>query len=309
MKVQLEAVEKPSHVDERVAWGSDVVARMLRQIGVKFVALNPGASFRGLHDSIVNHLGNHDPAMLLCLHEEHAGAIAHGYAKVTGEPMAVIMHSNVGLMHGSMSIFNAWCDRVPVLVLGATGPVEAALRRPWIDWIHTSRDQGALVRHFLKWDDQPSSVEAAMESILRANMIARTAPKGPTYINFDTALQESAIDTVPPMPEVGRYMPPFAARPSAEGIKSAVELLRKAKSPVILAGRCSRDTADWARRAALAEALDARVLTDMKVGRHSLPAIGCIAANHPIFLIRKRAQYLRLPISSSVSIGSISRER
>src|SRR3954447_26385387 len=136
-------------------WGSDVVADMLRALELPYVALNPGASFRGLHDSIVNHLGNASPQMLLCLHEEAAVAIAHGYAKVAGRPMGAIVHSNVGLMHATMAIFNAWCDRVPVLVFGATGPVDAAKRRPWIDWIHTAQDQGALIRNYTKWDDQP----------------------------------------------------------------------------------------------------------------------------------------------------------
>ena len=116
--------------------------------------------------------------MLLCLHEESAVAIAHGYAKVTGKAMAAAVHSNVGLMHATMAIFNAWCDRMPVLMLGATGPVDAAKRRPWIDWIHTARDQGALMRDYTKWDDQPASPGAAREAMLRAGWIAQTAPRG-----------------------------------------------------------------------------------------------------------------------------------
>ena len=148
-------------------FGSDVVAETLRALEIPYIALNPGASYRGLHDSLVNHLGNVQPQMMLCLHEEHAVAIAHGYAKVTGKPMAAVVHSNVGLMHGTMAMFNAWCDRMPIVVLGATGPVDAPKRRPWIDWIHTARDQGALVRHYTKWDDQPASPEAAREALLR----------------------------------------------------------------------------------------------------------------------------------------------
>ena len=124
-------------------------------------SLVPGASYRGLHDSIVNLLGNETPKMLLCLHEEHAVAIAHGWAKVTGEPMLAIVHSNVGLLHASMAIFNAWCDRVPILILGAHGPLDAAKRRPFIDWIHTATDMGALIRPGTKWDDQPGSAGAA----------------------------------------------------------------------------------------------------------------------------------------------------
>src|SRR5688500_14593720 len=130
--------------------GSDAIAAMLRALDIPYLALNPGASYRGLHDSIVNYLGNTRPQMLLCLHEEAAVAIAHGYAKASGRMMGVVLHSNVGLMHGSMAIFNAWCDRVPMLILGATGPWDAAKRRPWIDWIHTSADQGALVRDYTK---------------------------------------------------------------------------------------------------------------------------------------------------------------
>jgi len=148
-------------VDDNVSWGSDVAAQMLRRMDIPWIALNPGASYRGLHDSLVNHLGNERPGILMCLHEEHAVAIAHGYAKAAGKPLAVALHSNVGLMHGSMAIFNAWCDRQPMLIIGATGPVDAIQRRPWIDWVHTSQDQAALVRDFIKWDDQPASVAAS----------------------------------------------------------------------------------------------------------------------------------------------------
>lgn len=140
--IALESVERPRTSEAiTMAWGSDAVAEVLRQLGIEFIALVPGSSYRCLHDSLVNYLGNERPQILLTLHEEHAVAVAHGYAKVTEQPMAVALHSNVGLMHASMAIFNAWCDRAPVLILGATGPVDATRRRPWIDWIHTARDQ------------------------------------------------------------------------------------------------------------------------------------------------------------------------
>src|SRR5690348_8571293 len=170
-------------------YGSDVIAQMLRALDVPYLALTPGASFRGLHDSLVNHLGNTRPEMLLCLHEEHAVALAHGYARVTGRPLAVALHANVGLMHATMAIFNAWCDRVPMLLLGGVGPMDAVQRRPWVDWIHTARDLGALVRGYTKWDDQPSSVPSALEAMLRAWQIAQTAPQGPVYVCLDATIQ------------------------------------------------------------------------------------------------------------------------
>ena len=131
---------------EIARWGSDHIADVMRALGLEYVTLTPGASFRGLHDSLVNYLGNKRPSMLLALHEESAVAIAHGYAKVTGKPLGVVLHSNVGLMHASMAIFNAWCERVPMLIYGGNGPMDAATRRPWVDWMHTSTDQAALVR-------------------------------------------------------------------------------------------------------------------------------------------------------------------
>src|SRR4051795_13264440 len=153
----------------RAEWTSDAVADMLRALEVPFVALNPGASYRGLHDSLVNHLGNERPEIVICLHEEHAVAVAHGYAKVTDRPMAAGLHANVGLMHATMALFNAFCDRVPLIAIGATGPVDAAARRPWIDWIHTAADQAAIVRPYVKWDDQPASAAAAVEALARAD--------------------------------------------------------------------------------------------------------------------------------------------
>jgi len=246
-------------------FGSDVVADALRATDIPYIALNPGASYRGLHDSLVNYLGNERPQLLLCLHEESAVAIAHGYAKVTGKAMAAAVHSNVGLMHATMAIFNAWCDRMPMVILGATGPVDAVKRRPWIDWIHTARDQGALVRGYTKWDDQPASPVAAREAVLRANWIANTAPRGPTYVNLDAEIQESKLaEAVPPI-EAARFMPPIKNVPAPDLIRQAADLLRNAKRPVILAGRVSRNLDAWKARIALVEALNARVATDLKV--------------------------------------------
>lgn len=256
--------QPPERVDRACRWGSDALAEMLRRLEIPFVALNPGSSYRGLHDSLVNFNGNRAPAMLLCLHEEHAVAIAHGWAKVSGSPMAVALHANVGLMHGSMAIFNAWCDRVPMLILGATGPIDAALRRPWIDWLHTSRDQAALVRDFLKWDDQPMSIPAAAEALIRAERVARTVPRGPCYVNFDVALQERRLETEPDLPDPAAFAVPRPPLPAPQDVAAAIALLRGARHPVILAGRVSRRAEAWARRVALAEALGAQVLTDMK---------------------------------------------
>jgi thiamine pyrophosphate-dependent acetolactate synthase large subunit-like protein len=252
--------------DDKVAWGSDIAAQMLRRVGIPFISLNPGASYRGFHDSLVNHLGNENPGIIVCLHEDHSVAIAHGYAKAAGEPMACVLHSNVGLLHGMMSLFNAWCDRVPMIVLGATGPVAAEKRRPWIDWIHTSRDQGAYIRSIIKWDDQPTSPDALVESMVRANLLTRSAPTAPVYICLDAGFQETRLDKEPEWPDVKRFKPPKPPRPSKESLEEAVEILSGAERPVIMFGRGSRRAEYWQPRIRLAERLGACVFTDLKQG-------------------------------------------
>jgi thiamine pyrophosphate-dependent acetolactate synthase large subunit-like protein len=264
-----ETLEDPAGLSEDppdIEWASDALAELLRRLEVPFISLNPGASYRGLHDSLVNYLGNDRPRMIVCLHEEHAVAVAHGYAKVTGEPMAVALHSNVGLMHATMALYTAFCDRVPMLVLGATGPVDAAQRRPWIDWIHTSADQGALIRSYVKFDDQPASLPAALESLLRAHLMTRSYPAAPTYICLDSALQESEISEPPRFPELERFQAPAPPAPSEIQVTRGLELLHQAAHPVLLVGRVGRSLDSWDARVALAQRLGATVLTDLKTG-------------------------------------------
>jgi thiamine pyrophosphate-dependent acetolactate synthase large subunit-like protein len=259
--------DKPAgRVDEAVRFGSDVAAQMLRRFGFRYVSMNPGASYRGLHDSLVNHLGNETPSILLCVHEDHAVGIAHGYAKATGEPMACILHSNVGLMHGMMGLYNAWCDRVPMFVVGATGPVDSAQRRPWVDWVHTSADQGGLIRNIVKFDNQPSSPAAMIDAMCRANIATRTKPCAPVYICLDAGLQEAAIDKMPAWPDMERFQAPEPPRPARDALERAQALLAGAKKPLVLFGRGSRATKDWAARVKLVERLGACVMTDLRTG-------------------------------------------
>jgi thiamine pyrophosphate-dependent acetolactate synthase large subunit-like protein len=252
-------------------FGSDAIAALLRSTQIPFIAINPGASFRGLHDSIVNFLGNREPQLLLTLHEAQAVAMAHGYAKVTGKPLAVVLHANVGLMNAVMAIYDAWVDRVPMLILGATGAVDAARRRPWIEWIHTSRDQASLVRNFIKWDDQPASLPAALESIVRAWLTTQAAPCAPVYVCLDVDIQESEIPNCTnlsalPVPLLSDYAQPAQPRPAESDLVSAAALLESAQSPLLLFGRHMRGSEQWSRRIEFAEALGAAVICDLKSG-------------------------------------------
>lgn len=264
---------------EEPRWNSDLVADAVRAADVDYIALNPGASYRGFHDSLVNYLGDKQPAMLLCLHEEHAVAIAHGYAKVTERPMAVMLHSNVGVMHATMGIFDAFCDMVPVLLLAADGPMDARARRPWIDWIHTNSDVGALVRPYVKWDDRPASVGAAIDAIGRAAQLTRTHPEAPTFVCLDSALLEQPNHSHVSRPSK-RPRPIPDAHPNANDVALAAERLRSAERPVILMGRVGRGSNSWQQRLCLAESLDARVITDRRVGA-SFPTDHPLHAGQP----------------------------
>ena len=264
-------------------WGSDVVAEMLRRLKVQYIALEPGASFRGLHDSIVNYLGNDGPTMIVCNHEEVAVAVAHGYAKVTGRAMAAAVHSTVGLMHATMTIFCAWCDRAPVLILGGTGPMDATARRPWIDWIHTAHEQGELVRDFTKWEHQPASVAATPEALLRGWQLAHLEPCGPVYICLDAGLQEQSLATPVTLPDVATFAAPSAPAPDVAAIARAAAVLVEAEHPVLLLGRTAATAAAWADLVALAELLGAAVVTD-----RSSPAT--FPTDHPLHQGTSRTQ-------------------
>lgn len=217
-------------------YGSDRAVDAIAELGIDFLSLNPGATIRGLHDSVVSRPDGR-PELILAMHEEIAVAIAHGYAKAAGRPMAVALHDTVGLLHATMALFNAWVDRAPILAVVGTGPMDTQVRRPWIDWIHTVGEQGDLVRHFTKWNDQPASVGAIVSSLRRAWRTALTQPMGPVIVGLDALLQEEVVD-----PAVGGPLHPDQLRVSRFGpdpslVESALERLNAARRPVILTDR------------------------------------------------------------------------
>ena len=239
-------------------YGSDVMVDLLAGLDIPYVALNPGASFRGLHDSLVNRPGA--PEIILCPHEKIAVQLAHGYAKASGRLMAAALHDTVGLLHGSLGIFGAYLDRTPVLVLGGAGPMDTARRRPWIDWIHTSNIQGNAVRDFTKWDDQPASLAAMPEAFARARRVAVSEPAGPVYLGLDADLQERELEG--PIPDVdwARFPSPSRLGADPAALDAAARALAEAARPVIVAGYAGRDPRAFDWLPALAELVAAAVV-------------------------------------------------
>ena len=239
-------------------WGSDVMVDAIKACGFRYVSLNPGSSFRGLHDSLVNYGGN-DPEMITCNHEKLAVGIAHGYTKATGEPMACILHDIVGLLQGTMGIYYAYIDRAPVVVFGGAGPMAYDRRRPNIDWIHTANVQGNVVRDYTKWDDQPASVASVAESIMRGHRIATAAPQGPVYIALDAGLQEEEAGNVE-LPDFDRLRTPSPIGPDPRALRTLAERLCASERPVVVASYAGRDPNAFGQLVELAELLGAGVI-------------------------------------------------
>ena len=238
-------------------WGSDVIVDLLHAYQLPHAAMNPGASYRGLHDSIVNY-GRNRPAMLLCQHEETAVQIAHGYAKASGRPMVAILHDLVGLLHANMAVYYAYADRAPVFIIGATGPMDETKRRPRIDWIHTALVQGEAVRAYTKWDYQPAVVGGVPESFARAYGVMMTEPQGPIYMCYDAWLQEQPLDhEVSIRKDIQKVPSRLAPEPAALG--RAAKMLLAAQRPVILAEFVGREPSGFHALVELAETLGAPV--------------------------------------------------
>ena len=239
-------------------WASDVIVDLLHAYDLPYAALNPGASYRGLHDSIVNY-GANRPALMLCQHEETAVQIAHGFAKASGKPMLAILHNLVGLLHANMAIYYAYADRVPVFVVGATGPMDESKRRPRIDWIHTALVQGEAVRAYTKWDYQPAVIDGVPEAFARAYSVMMTEPRGPIYMCYDAWLQEQPLEHEVPLPPPGAAKLPSPIAPDRAALERAAEMLLGAEHPVILAEYVGRDAAGFHGLVELAETLGAPV--------------------------------------------------
>jgi len=238
--------------------GSDFMVDVLKTLDFEYIASNPGSSFRGLQESLINYGGNVAPEFITCCHEESAAALAHGYSKIEGKPMAVLVHSDVGLQHASMAIFNAYCDRVPMYVI-AGNTIDATQRRPGVEWDHSVEDAAALVRDFVKWDDLPVSLPHFAESAVRAYKIAMTTPMMPVLIVADASLQEDPIapDAKLHIPKLAVAMPPQG---DSASVAEVAKLLVAAENPLIIAGRAARTPAGLARLIELAEVLQAPVI-------------------------------------------------
>lgn len=240
-------------------YGSDLIVDILKEYEVEYVACNIGSTFRGLWDSLVNYSHDRSPKCISVAHEEIAVAIAHGYAKAAGRPMVALVHDTVGLQHASMAIYNAWCDRAPIIVLGASGPTDASKRRPWIDWIHSTTSPNELVRNYVKWDDFPASIPSALESFVRAYNLAVTDPTAPVFVCFDSDYLEEKINSQEKVPLRSKHPPPRFPSVDSETLDQVARIILESESPFIVAGTVGRNLSSVRSLVELAETTGASV--------------------------------------------------
>ena len=246
--------------------GSDFMVDVMKSLGIEYLVINAASSFRGLHESVLNYANNENPKILTCLHEEQAVALAHGYFKVSGKPMAMACHSTVGIQHSAMAVYNAWVDHVPIILIGGNH-MDGATRRVPVEWLHSAQDAARPIRDFIKWDDTPVSLTHFAESFARAYRIAMTPPMGPVAIMLDADLQEQGLDgDAPPVPRKPTIVPP---RGDDGAVEAAADMLVEADSPVLLADRAIQSETGMALLIELAELLQAPVLN--RGGRLNFP--------------------------------------
>ena len=265
-----EVGQVPNAPEESRKPGSDFMVDVMKSLNFDYLLTNPASSVRSFHESLINYGGNKMPEMLTCMHEESAIGMAHGYFKITGKPIPVLVHGTVGLQHATMGIFNAWCDRVPIIVIGGNH-LDAATRPPGVPTFHAAQDPNAIIRDFTKWDDQPVSLNHFAQSMVRAYRIAMTPPYEPVAISLDAGLQEVPYPKGEKL-QIPKYVASAPPQADAAALREAAKLLAEAENPVIIADRAARTPAGMRLVTELAETLQAPVVDQL--GRLN------IATNH-----------------------------
>jgi acetolactate synthase-1/2/3 large subunit len=277
-QIAAETVAPDNDPVNQTSSGGDYMVDVLNSLGIEYLAINCASSYRGLHEAVINHGGN-KPEIITCVHEDIAAHIGQGYAKIEGKPMAMACHGVVGLQHATMGIYNTWCDRVPLLIMGGN-IMEADKRAPGAEWVHSGVDIGALVREFTKWDDQPASLTHFGESAVRGYKIATTPPMGPVFLALDQELQENPIRDAEAL-RVPKYEPVVPPQGDAAALAEAAKMLVEAKNPLIICDRLARTPAGMTNLVALAETLQCGVIDNN--GRMNFPS------RHPLNQSFRRA--------------------
>ena len=247
---------------------SDFMVDVIKTLDIKYLPANPASSYRSIHESLIDYGGNKMPEFLTCTHEESGVGIAHGYYKVAGKPLMTLVHGTVGLQHASMAIYNAFCDRVPVIVVNGND-MDAAHRPPGVPTVHSAQDINAIVRDYTKWDDTPVSAQHFAQSFVRAYKIATTAPCAPVAISLDSGMSQEPIDDKGQKLYIPKYVKGTPPQGEMGAVREAARLLVNAERPVIVADRAINTSQGIKLLVELAELLQAPMVRQR--GRLNFP--------------------------------------
>src|SRR6202451_1996491 len=293
-QIAAETMPPPYSPVNQTSSGGDFMTDVLNSLGIEYMAINCASSYRGLHEAIINH-SNNKPEIITCVHEDIAVHMAQGYAKIAGKPAAMACHGVVGLQHATMAMYNAWCDRVPVLVVGGN-IMEADKRAPGAEWMHAGIDTGQIVREFTKWDDQPASLQHFAESAVRAYKIATTPPMGPVFLSLDAELQENPIPDAESL-GIPRLAPVTPPQGDPVAIAQAAKMLVEAQNPVIVCDRMAPTPAGMANLVELAETLQCAVIDN--AGRMNFPS------RHPLNQSFRRAMIGQADVILAIEMNDL----
>jgi acetolactate synthase-1/2/3 large subunit len=239
---------------------AEALLARLRARGVDYLFANGGTDFAPVIEGLAQgaSAGTALPKALAISHETAAVAMAHGYYLVTGRPQAVMVHVNVGLANAAMGLINAASDNIPMVMCSGRTPVtergHLGSRNLPIHWGQEMRDQGAMVREFVKWDYElrhGSEVETVVD---RALAIAMSEPRGPVYLSLprevlsETHLGAGAAGSPDPV-----MVASTPGQPDPAAIARAAELLAGAERPLIIAQRSDPRAADFEPLASFAD--------------------------------------------------------
>jgi acetolactate synthase-1/2/3 large subunit len=281
--------------------GSDFMVDVFKPLGFEYIAVLPHSSSRGLHESIINYAGNRNPELITCLHEETAVAMAHGYFKIEGKPMAALIYGTVGLQHASMAVYSAFCDRVPVYVMMGN-ELETPNSR-------SAQDPAVMARDFTKYDDAPATLGQFAQAAMRCYSVAMTPPMMPVLLSLDNRLQEQRIPDGSRLrvPKLSLNAPPQG---DTAAVSDAARLLVNAEFPVLAVERAARTEAGLKYIVELAELLQAGVADTIQrmnfPSRHYLSQDNSVLRNADVVLALEHPLLSHAALKPDAKLISIS---
>jgi acetolactate synthase-1/2/3 large subunit len=246
--------------------GGEMLIRVLKQQGVREIFTLHG----GHLDAIFQSALDHSIRLIDTRHEQAAGHAADGWARTTGRPGVAIVTAGPGVTDVVTAVTNAYLDCVPTLFIGGAAPLSDAEMLP----LQGGFDQVAMMHPITKWAHRITHTHRIADSVAEALRIATTGRPGPVFLEIPADVLFKRVDeSTVFFPQ--HIRPGAAPAPAPEAIDRAIELLRAATTPVILAGGGAWFAGAGSELVAFAERTGIPVFPNAK-------ARGLVPDNHPL---------------------------